>query len=64
MQITTFRSLRATETQGQDRLHRVIDPAVRWLKRELDAQRRDCLDAQFMATAKGSRYTPENDRQD
>ena len=38
------------------RLARGVDPALRWLKREMAAARRDNLDAQFMATAHGSRY--------
>jgi hypothetical protein len=38
------------------RLARGVGPALHWLKRELDAARRDNLDAQFMATARGSRY--------
>ena len=33
-----------------------VDPALRWLKRELETARRDNLDAQFMATARGSLY--------
>jgi hypothetical protein len=37
-------------------LARGVHPALRWLKRELEAARRDNLDAQFMATARGSRY--------
>ena len=38
------------------RLVRGVDPAMRWLKRELEIARRDNLDAQFMATARGSLY--------
>ena len=38
------------------RLARGVDPALRWLRRELKAARRDNLDAQFLATAHGSRY--------
>ena len=38
------------------RLARGVDPALRWLRRELAAARRDTLDDQFLATAHGSRY--------
>jgi hypothetical protein len=39
-----------------NRLLRSLDPAVRWLRRELDTARRDDLDAQFMATSRGGLY--------
>ncbi|MBK1670665.1 hypothetical protein CKO28_21830 [Rhodovibrio sodomensis] len=38
------------------RLARGVDPALSWLKRELDSARRDTQDAQFMATPRGSLY--------
>jgi hypothetical protein len=33
-----------------------VAPALRWLRRELDAARRDTMDAQFMATSRASAY--------
>ncbi|MBK1699072.1 hypothetical protein [Rhodovibrio salinarum] len=38
------------------RVLRVLDPAANWLRRELDAARRDTLDDQFMATTRGNAY--------
>ena len=38
------------------RFARGVGPVLHWLKRELETARRDNLDAQFMATARGSRY--------
>ena len=52
IQPPTFRLLRNLPA----RLVRGLDPAVCWLRRELDTARRENLDAQFLATPRGSVY--------